>query len=127
MFFNMPLVKEGEDKNMRRRTTTQKLRQAITNNLLHITKVEVYYKTSKETETIDTDKFYENFSFLCESGCFMDALGWHYERNLKENAYIAECGRMDPDSEVIISVYLSVCEDVKTEDVDEVLRIVEEE
>lgn len=112
---------------MRKRTTSKQLKQVITNNLLHIAKAEIYHKTSRETETIDANKFYENFSFLCESGCFMDALGWHYERNLKENAYIAECGRMNPDSEVIIPVHLDVCEGVVGEDVDEVLKIMEEE
>ena len=42
---------------MRRKTTTQKLQQVITNNLLQITKAEIYYKTSRKTETIDIDKF----------------------------------------------------------------------
>lgn len=111
---------------MRKQTTTKQLNSAIANNLLHIAQAEIYHKTSRKMETIDTDKFYENFSFLCESGCFMDALGWHYERNLKENAYIAECGRMDPDTEIIISVYLRVTDDVNVEDVDEILKIMEE-
>ena len=46
IFSDISSVK-GEDKIMRRRTTTKKLQQAITNNLLHITKAEVYYKTSR--------------------------------------------------------------------------------
>lgn len=112
---------------MRKQTTTKQLNSAITNNLLHIAKVEVYHKTSRKTETIDTDKFYENFSFLCESGCFMGALGWHYERDFKTNGYICEVGRMNPDCEVIISVYLRVANGVDAEDIDEILKIMEEE
>lgn len=112
---------------MRKQTTTKQLNSAIANNLLHIAKAEIYHKTSRETETIDTDKFYENFSFLCESGCFMDALGWHYERDFKTNGYICEVGRMNPDSEVIISVYLDACEGVDGEDVERTLRFTEEE
>lgn len=111
---------------MRRETTTQKLRQVITNNLLIIEKAETYHKTSRKTETVDIDKFYENFSFLCESGCFMDALGWHYERDTKTNGYVAETGRMNPDSEVIISVYLDVCEGANIEDIERILKIEEE-
>lgn len=112
---------------MRRRTTTKQLNSAITNNMLQVTKAEVYHKTSRETDIIDADKLHKNFSFLCEAGCFMDALGWHYERNLKENAYIAECGRMNPDSEIIITVYLDVCEGVSREDINMVLNVEEEE
>ena len=48
-------------------------------------------------------------------------------REFKTNGYICEVGRMNPDSEVIISVYLRVCEGVRGEDIDEVLRIMEEE
>lgn len=51
---------------MRKRTTTQQLNTAISNNLLHIEKAEVHYKTSGKTEIIDTDRFTENFSFLCD-------------------------------------------------------------
>ena len=94
---------------MRRKTTTQKLQQVITNNLLQIIKAEIYHKTSRKTEIIDTDRFTENFSFLCESGIFADAIGWHYERDIKSKSYIAETGRMNPDVEIIITVYLTAC------------------
>lgn len=108
---------------MRKVTTTKKINEAINNNLLQITKAEVYYKTSGKTETIDTNRFTENFSFLCESGIFMDALGWHYEKDIKTNGYIAECGRMNPDVEIIITVYWGVCNGV---DVDKALLFEEE-
>lgn len=111
---------------MRRKTTTQKLQQVITNNLLHITKAEIYYKTSRKTEIIDTDRFTENFSFLCESGIFADAVGWHYERDFRTNGYIAETGRMNPDTEIIISVYLRVADGVSTEEVEKILKVEEE-
>lgn len=91
---------------MRRRTTTQKLQQVITNNLLHIAKAEVYYKTSREAEVIPNDKFLECFDFFCESGIFMDAVGWHFEGNYKAGNYEIECSRMDGSVDVIITVYL---------------------
>lgn len=110
---------------MRRKTTTQKLQQVITNNLLQIIKAEIYHKTSRKTEIIDTDRFTENFSFLCESGIFADAVGWHYERDFRTNGYIAETGRMNPDTEIIISVYLRVADGVSTEEVEKILKVEE--
>lgn len=112
---------------MRRITTTKKLQQVITNNLLHITKAEIYYKTSRKTEIIDIDKFHENLQFLCESGCFADAVGWHFERDYKIDNYVIETGRMNPDVEIIITVYLTVCNGVCREDVEKELNVIEEE
>ena len=112
---------------MRKRTTTQKLHEAITDNLLHITKAEIYYKTSRKTETIDVAKIHENLSFLCEAGIFSDAIGWHYERDHKLNGYIAETGRMNPDTEIIVIVYLGICEGVIGEKIEKILEVTEEE
>ncbi len=70
---------------MRKVTTTKKINKAITNNLVKAEKIEVYYKTSGKTEIIDTNKFTEDFSVLCESDVFADAIGWHYERDIKES------------------------------------------
>lgn len=112
---------------MRKVTTTTKINKAFTNNLVKAEKVEVYYKTSGKTEIIDTDRFIENFSFLCESGIFSDAVGWHYERDIKANGYIAETGRMNPDTEIIVIVYLDVCEGVIGEKIEKILEVTEEE
>lgn len=108
-------------------TTTSKINEAITNNLLQIERSEIYYKTSGKTETVDTDRLTENFSFLCESGIFMDAIGWHFERDCKTGLYITECGRMNPDVETIVTVYLTVCNGVCRENVEKTLSVSEEE
>lgn len=112
---------------MRKVTTTSKINEALTNNLLQIQKAEVYYKTCRKTEIIDADKFYEDFGFLCESGVFMDALGWHYEWDCKNGLYVTECGRMNPDVESIIAVYLGICNGVCKENIERVLEVTEEE
>lgn len=112
---------------MRRITTTKKINEAITNSLLQIQKAEVYNKTSGKTETIDADKFYENLQFLCESGCFANAVGWHYEKDIKSKGYIAETGRMNPDVETIVAVYLAVCNGACRENVEKELNVIEEE
>lgn len=111
---------------MRKITTTKKINEAIVNNLLRVTKAEVYNKTSSKTETINTDRFTENFSFLCESGIFMDAIGWYYERDCKTGLYITECGRLNPDVEIIITVYFGVCNGACRENVEKVLGVTEE-
>ena len=112
---------------MRRITTTKKINEAITNNLLNITKAEIYYKTSRKTEIIDADKFYEDFSFLCESGCFANAVGWHYERDIKSKGYIVETGRMDGSVETIVTVYLTVCNGACRENIEKELNVSKEE
>lgn len=112
---------------MRKVTTTNKINETIANNLLRVTKAEVYYKTSGKTETMDADRFTENFSFLCESGIFMDALGWHFERDCKTGLYITECGRLNPDVEIIVTVYLGVCEGISREEIEQALSVSEEE
>lgn len=111
---------------MRKVTTTKKINEAIANNLLQIIKAEVYYKTSGKTEIMDVNRFTENFSFLCESGVFANALGWHYERDCKTGLYITECGRMNPDVEIIVTVYFGVCNGACREEVEKVLEVTEE-
>ena len=112
---------------MKKVTTTSKVRIALNEGILKVVKVEVYYKTSRNTEIVDNDSFKESLDFLCKSGIFADALGWHYETDTKTNGYIAETGRMNPDSEIIITVYLDVCESASREDVERTLRFAEEE
>lgn len=110
---------------MKRMTTTKQISDVLSNNLLQVAKVEVYHKTSRETDII-TDSFLENFQFLCESGCFMDCVGWHYERDYKTGDYIIETGRMDGNSENVVIAYLQAGENVDIEEIDKILEIVEE-
>ena len=113
---------------MRRRTTTKQLNSAITNNLLHIKKAEVHYKTSGKTEIIDADKFKDSLDFLCESGVFADFVDWHYERNISaKDEYILDSGTMNPYSENVVTVYLRVAENVIGEKIEKMLEVTEEE
>lgn len=113
---------------MRNKATTKQLNSAITNNLLHITKAEVYYKTSRKTETIDADKFKDSLDFLCESGVFVDFVDWHYERDISaEDEYIFDSGAMNPYSENVVTVYLHVNDGVNVEDIEKALKVEEEE
>ena len=113
---------------MKKRTTTQQLNSAISNNLLHITKAEVYYKTSRKTKTIETDKFKDSLDFLCESGVFADFVDWHYERNISaKDEYILDSGAMNPYSENVVTVYLRVGENVIGEKIEKILEVTEEE
>ena len=106
---------------MRKRTTTGRLNSAITNNLLHIAKVEVYYKTSRKTETIDADKFKDSLDFLCESDVFAGCVDWHYEKNISvKDGYIL-------DSENIVTVYLRRNEKATDEEITKILLFEESE
>jgi len=111
---------------MRKRTTTQQLQNAISNNMLQVAKAEIYYKTSGKTETMDADRFQENLDFLCESGCFADAIGWHYEWDHKINNYEIESGRMNPNTDLIIIAHLCACDGVSEEDIKQALLFLED-
>lgn len=111
---------------MRKVTTTSKIKIALNEGKLKVTKAEIYYKTLKSTETVNASVFCESLDFLCKSGIFADAIGWHYGTDTKTNGYIAECGRMNPDSEFIITVYLDVCDGVDVEEIERILKIEEE-
>ena len=123
-----PITSKGVYKAMRKRTTTKQLQQAITKNLLHIAKVDFYYKTTRKTETIDTDKFKENLDFLCESSIFSDFVDWHYEKDLSGNdGYIAESGAMNLYSENVVTVYLRKNDSITDEEIQEALLFEESE
>ena len=96
---------------MRKRTITQELQQVITKNLLIVEKAETYHKSTHQTNEITADTFKDSLDFLSET-IFSGSIGWHYERDFKARGYIAECGRMNPDTEIIISVYLRVADGV---------------
>lgn len=111
---------------MRKQTTTRQIQQAIKNNLLKPIKVEKYSKSTRKTTTISTDTFSESLDFLSET-LFADAIGWHYERNYKTGNYEIDCGRMNPNTDIVIIAHLCACDGVKREDIDNALNVIEEE
>lgn len=112
---------------MRKRTTTKQLNSAIINNLLKVQKAEIYHKTTSKIEPIANDTLVENLQFLSESGVFSDCISWRFEKACKTNGYIAECSRTDGNSENIVTVHLSVGDGVNAEEINEILRVIEEE
>lgn len=111
---------------MRKQTTTQQLQQAIKNNLLKPIKAQKYSKSTHKTTTISTDTLKDDLYFLCET-LFADAIGWHFERNYKTGNYEIDCGRMNPNTDIVIIVYLCACDDADKESIENALRVIEEE
>lgn len=102
-----PITGKGVYKSMRKRTTTKRLLEAITNGLLQITKAECSYKSSSRIDEISKETFLDSLDFINESGVFSDFIDWHYERDLSENdGYILDSGRMNPYTENIVTVFL---------------------
>ena len=110
---------------MKKRTTSKQLNSAIKESLLKLVKAEKYSKSTRKTTTISTDTLRESLDFLCES-IFADAVGWHYEYDIKAKQYIIECGRMDGDVDFIFIAHLCVNDGVKVESVDKALRVIED-
>ena len=111
---------------MKKQTTTRQLNTAITNKLLHITKSEIYPKSTCQANIISPNTFKESLEFLNET-LFANCVSWHYERNNQTGQYIAECGRMNGDSDIIVIAYMSVGDDVSREVIDSALMMVEED
>lgn len=112
---------------MRKRTTTQKLNEALTNNLLQIIKAECHYKSYNQIDEISNDTFLDNLAFINESGVFSDFIDWHYERNISaKDKYKVDSGAMNPYSENIVTVYLRTGDGVNVEDIERTLLFLEE-
>lgn len=111
---------------MRRRTSTTQIQNAIKSNHLHLIKAETYNKNTRKTEAITNDEFLESFDFICESGFFADCIGWSFGRNSKTGQYEIEAGRMDSNSDAIVTAYFRRVDGVNAEDIDEMLLKVEE-
>ena len=110
---------------MRRKTTTRQIQQAIKNYLLKLVKAEKYSKSTYKTTTILTDTFKDDLDFLCET-IFSDAIGWHYEYDIKEKQYIIECGRMDGSVDFIFIAHLCACDGVGRECIDNALSMIDD-
>lgn len=111
---------------MRRKTTTQKLQQAIKDDLLKLIKAEKYSKSTHKTTTISTDTFKDDLDFLCET-VFADSVGWHFERNHETGNYEVETGRMNGDVDFIFIAHLCACDGVGRDCIDNALGMIEEE
>ena len=104
---------------MRKRTTTKQLHNALSNNLLTVEKAELYNKTTRKTEGISIDTFKDSIEFLCET-IFAPCIGWYFEKNHVTGNYEVDCSRMDGSVDIIVTVYLRVCEGASREDIEKV-------
>lgn len=111
---------------MRKRTTTKQLHNALSNNLLTVEKAELYNKTTRKTEGISIDTFKDSIEFLCET-IFAPCIGWYFEENHVTGNYEVDCSRMDGSVDIIVTVYLRVCEGASREDIEKTLSVIEEE
>ena len=112
---------------MRRKTTTQKLHEAISNNLLTIVKVQCSYKSSNRIDEINKEEFKDNLDFLSESGVFSGFIDWHFEMSpSKKREYIIDSGAKNPYSENIVTAYLRISDDLNVEDIERILLFEEE-
>lgn len=123
-----PITGKGAYKSMRRRTTTRKLLEAITNGLLEAIKAECSYKSSNRIDEISKGTFLDSLAFINESGVFANFIDWHYERDLSENGgYVFDSGRMNPYTETIVTAYLRMNDSATEEEIEKMLLFEETE
>lgn len=113
---------------MKKQTTTKQLFEAIKNDMLKVTKVEVHYKSSNKTDRLkNIVAFQESLEYLLEAGIFADCISWHYENKYGTRDYRADSGSMNPYSEKVIIIHLCACDGTNVEDVNKALGMIEEE
>lgn len=112
---------------MQIKTTTQQIQNAIKSNQIVLEKAEVYNKTTRKTEEITKEKFLENFDYFCESGFFVDSIGWYFQKNCKTGIYEVEASRLDGGVDIVITAYFRKGDDVTDEMVKDALLKIEEE
>lgn len=110
---------------MRRKTTTRQIQNAIKDDLLKLTKVEKYSKSTRKTTTISTETFKDDLDFLCET-IFADSIGWHYEYDIKSKQYIIEAGRMNGDVDFMFIAHLCACDGVERECINNALGVIDD-
>lgn len=113
---------------MKKPTTTNQINDALP--MLQIVKVEICDKSTvpHRLSVLDKDTFIENIQFLNESGILADCTGWTYEKSPGSDAeYVIETGRMDPDSDYIVTAYVRVKDNVNKCDLEKMLMKIEED
>lgn len=110
---------------MQRRTTTKQLYNTLSNNLLSVERAEMYNKTTRQTDEISIDSFKDSLEFLSET-IFSDAIGWFYEKDFKTGNYEFDCGRMNPNTDLIIIAHLCANDEVNAEDIERILKTEED-
>lgn len=113
---------------MKKHTTTAQINAALADNLLQVAKVECYNKSTHQTTTLDNNTFTESLQYLNESSSLADCIGWNYERNPgTDREYIFETGRMNPECDVIVTVWMRIKDGVGMDELEKMLLKEEED
>ena len=90
--------------------TTEKVWELLKSNTTEITKVIATDGDYKDT-VIDKNIFMENMEFLMESGCFVNCIGWHYEKpysgeDVSKQEWVLTTGKMNGEIENSLTVHI---------------------
>lgn len=107
-----------------RYTTAAQIQKALSNNLVTVTNVKVESKDDHSVKTITENQFKTDLDFYVESGIFADSIDFKYE--LQGNNLIIYAGNMNPFCDSCITAYLSVKDSVTKEDLEKIIRKIEE-
>lgn len=110
----------------RRATTAGNLQRAINAHLVTVKTAKVESKEiDHDARTITAERFKNDLDFYMESGIFADSLDFTYE--LRGKDLTINAGNMSCYCEVCITVELTVNNNVNMEDLENMLRKVEED
>lgn len=106
-------------------TTASNLQKAINDKLVTIKSVKVESKDDHEMRTITAEQFKNDLDFYIESGVFADSLDFKYELQGKDLTVYA--GNMSSYCNVCITVDLVVNDGVRKDDLENIIKKVEED
>lgn len=109
-----------------RHTSAANLQKAFNQNLVTIKQVKVELKElDHESKTITADQFKNDLDYYMKSGIFADTLDFKYA--LQYKTLLVDIGYMSCYCDKCINVNLSVNDGVNIDDLEKVLRKVEED
>lgn len=106
-------------------TCAANLQKTLNSNLVTIKSVTVESKDDHETRTITANQFKNDLDFYMESGIFADSIDFKYE--LHDNDLTVYAGNMSNYCDSCITISLIVNDGVSMNDLENVIRKVEED
>ncbi len=104
-------------------TSAANLKKALDQNLLTVINAKVESKDDDGTKTITPEQFKNDLDFYVESGVFADSIDFKYE--LIGNDLKVYIGNMSSYCNVCITVEMVVKDDVRKDDLENVIRKVD--
>lgn len=105
-------------------TSAANLQKALNDNLVSVSSVKIESKDDESVKTITADQFKNDLDCYLKSGIFADSIDFKYE--IAGKNLVVHIGNMSDYCDSCIAVDLTVSDGVSKEDLEKVLRKMED-